>query len=92
MFYFQVNRLKYFYAVAEFDSAESANKVSLCTELSLKIVRKMYFFFQVYEECDGKEYELSATRFDLRFIPDEMDFDDCGEPKSECTEMPDPER
>ncbi len=30
MLYFQVNRLKYFYAVAEFDSAESANKVSLC--------------------------------------------------------------
>jgi len=43
----------------------------------------------VYTECDGNEYELSATRFDLRFIPDEMDFE-VEDLKEECLSMPDP--
>lgn len=60
---YQVNKLKYYYAVADFDSVEAANAV--------------------YEECDGAEYELSATRFDLRFVPEDMDFSE--EPTSECT-------
>ncbi len=64
---YQVNRLKYFYAVAEFNSLGAANKV--------------------YEQCDGAEYELSGTQFDLRFIPDDMEFAD-DEPRDKCDKAP----
>lgn len=46
--------------------------------------------FQVYSECDGAEYELSATRFDLRFIPDEMSFSD-EDLTAKCDAAPDPD-
>jgi len=68
---YQIRKLKYYYAVAEFTSEEAANTV--------------------YTECDGQEYELSATRFDLRFIPDDMDFD-LGDMREECLTTPDPDK
>lgn len=67
---YQINRLKYYYAVAEFNSPITANRV--------------------YTQCDGNEYELSATKFDLRFIPDDMEFKD-DPPKEMCSKAPDPE-
>ncbi|KAL3267297.1 hypothetical protein HHI36_011428 [Cryptolaemus montrouzieri] len=63
---YQLNRLKYYYAVATFNSVDVANKV--------------------YIECDGVEYESSATKMDLRFIPDDMTFED--EPKEVCDKLP----
>ncbi|XP_054707602.1 ESF1 homolog [Uloborus diversus] len=65
---YQINRLKYYYAVVETDSPETANSL--------------------YEQLNGMEYESCSVRFDLRFIPDDVTFDQ--EPISAEDKVPDP--
>merc|ERR1712062_814814 len=53
---YQLERLKYFYAVCETDSPSTADLI--------------------YNELDGTDYGESGVKVDLRFIPDEISFDD----------------
>ncbi|KAA8915910.1 hypothetical protein TRICI_001924 [Trichomonascus ciferrii] len=40
----------------------------------------------IYDNCDGTEYESTANFFDLRYVPDGMTFDD--EPRDQCEKIP----
>lgn len=41
----------------------------------------------IYRATDGHEYQASSNFIDLRFIPDDVTFDE-DEPRDECTEVP----
>jgi hypothetical protein len=41
---------------------------------------------QIYDATDGREYQSSSNFLDLRFIPDDVTFDD--EPRDESTQVP----
>jgi hypothetical protein len=63
---YQLDRLKYYYAVIECDNAQTAKVI--------------------YKTCDNTEYESSANFFDLRYIPENMSFEDA--PKDVATDAP----
>lgn len=63
---YQLSRLKYYFAIVECDSSETAAVI--------------------YKELDGMEYESSAVTIDLRFVPDDMTFEQ--EPSSVATSLP----
>lgn len=62
---YQLERLRYFFAVVECDSISTAR--------------------HIYKEVDGTEYEHSSVIMDLRYIPDDVVFDE--QPKERVTEV-----
>ncbi|KAK3389617.1 hypothetical protein B0H63DRAFT_102136 [Podospora didyma] len=63
---YQLDRLRYYYAILECSNEFTAHKI--------------------YEATDGSEYLSSSNFLDLRFVPDDVTFDD--EPRDECTSIP----
>ncbi|KAJ6444929.1 pre-rRNA processing protein Esf1 [Purpureocillium lavendulum] len=63
---YQLDRLRYYYAVMVCSSPETAQKI--------------------YESTDGTEYQSSSNVIDLRFVPDDVTFDD--EPRDSCDKVP----
>lgn len=63
---YQLERLRYFYAVLTFSSKQTAKAI--------------------YDAVDGTEYLSTANFFDLRFIPEEMDFSD-DKSRDECEQL-----
>ncbi|KAJ4326322.1 pre-rRNA-processing protein esf1 [Fusarium piperis] len=63
---YQLDRLRYYYAVMICSSPSVAQKL--------------------YEAVDGREYQSSSNFLDLRFVPDDVTFDD--EPRDECDKVP----
>lgn len=63
---YQLERLRYFYAVIVCSDESTAHAI--------------------YEATDGSEYLSSSNFLDLRFVPDDVTFDD--EPREECSQVP----
>lgn len=63
---YQLDRLRYYYAVVVCSDKNTAHKI--------------------YDATDGSEYLSSSNFLDLRFIPDDVAFDD--EPRDECDSVP----
>lgn len=64
---YQLDRLRYYYAVMICSDKNTAHKI--------------------YEMTDGSEYLSSSNFLDLRFVPDDVTFED--EPRDECVTVPD---
>lgn len=64
---YQLQRLRYYYAVVECDSIATSKNI--------------------YDNCDGSEYESTANIFDLRYVPGGMEFDE-SDVKDVCTKIP----
>ncbi|CAJ2514125.1 Uu.00g022440.m01.CDS01 [Anthostomella pinea] len=62
---YQLDRLRYYYAVMVCSDTATAAKV--------------------YQSTDGTEYQTSSNFIDLRFVPDNVTFDD--EPRDECDSL-----
>ncbi|RYP26471.1 hypothetical protein DL767_008033 [Monosporascus sp. MG133] len=62
---YQLDRLRYYYAVMVCSDTNTAQKI--------------------YEATDGTEYQSSSNFIDLRFIPDDVTFED--EPRDECDQV-----
>ncbi|ORY65331.1 uncharacterized protein BCR38DRAFT_484769 [Pseudomassariella vexata] len=63
---YQLDRLRYFYAVMSCSDTHTAQKI--------------------YEATDGTEYQTTSNFLDLRFVPDDVTFDD--QPRDECDSIP----
>ena len=63
---YQLDRLRYYYAVVICSDPETAKLI--------------------YDATDGTEYLSSSNFIDLRFVPDDVTFDD--QPRDECTSVP----